>query len=265
MALETIQVENLSSLLNNLLADGNPAIRWFRGQGCETRTLRPSLMRRLEPYDAARMIAMEERLITRFRQRSLPFWPEGYPQSDWEHLFAMQHFGVPTRLLDWSEGVTAAAFFAADHDPRRCECGRDDPCLPTIWVLDPIALNRRNPRFDGYGDAISVFATSDEEVASWAPRTEETRFAPWPIALYGTHNSVRIAAQQGTFTVSGKDATPLEETPAVAQHDGVLKKIVVNATHKEVMSSLRTLGVTRASVYPDLTALSADIATSEIV
>ena len=54
----------------------------------------------------------ERRLLTRFRQRSLAYWPAGYPQTDWEQLFAMQHYGMPTRLLDWSENLFVAAYFA---------------------------------------------------------------------------------------------------------------------------------------------------------
>lgn len=210
------------------------------------------------------MIEMENRLITRFRQRSLPFWPEGYPQTDWEHLFAMQHFGVPTRLLDWSEGAITAVFFAADHDPGRCECDRDGACKPTVWVLDPVELNRKNSRLDGYGDALSILATSDEAIDPWSPGTEETRFAPWPVALYGTHNSARIVAQQGTFTVAGKSDGPLNTAPAVDGNDGVLEKITVNAQHSDLMESLHTLGVTRASIYPDMLSLSADISATEM-
>ena len=33
------------------------------------------------------------------------YWPAGYPQNDWEHFFAMQHFGMPPRLLDWTENL----------------------------------------------------------------------------------------------------------------------------------------------------------------
>lgn len=40
--------------------------------------------------------------MIRFRQRSIPFSDRSL-QDDWEALFFMQHYRVPTRLLDWSE------------------------------------------------------------------------------------------------------------------------------------------------------------------
>ncbi len=262
MAVVTTDLPDLSALLTHLLANADDQVRWFRGQGCDARSLTPSLLRKIDPYTPSKMLETEQRLITRFRQRSLPFWPEGYPQTNWEHLFAMQHFGVPTRLLDWSENAMTAAFFAADHDPTRCECSRGS-CHPTVWVLDPVALNRHNPRFDGYGEAMTILATSDQALDAWAPGTEETRFAPRAVALYGTHNSARIAAQQGTFTVSGKENESLDVTPAVAGHN-VLEKITMETSHEDLMKSLRTLGVTRAAVYPDLTSLSIDISSMEL-
>lgn len=174
----------------------------------------------------------------------------------------MQHFGVPTRLLDWSESALVGTYFAADHDSSRCECG--GTCEPTLWVLDPIRLNRLNPRLDGYGDAVRILATSDNALESWAPGTEDARFAPWPVAIYGTHNSARIVAQQGTFTVAGKTDASLEDSPAVRDNDGVLEKIRIKDTRERIMLNLRTLGLTRSAVFPDLAGLSHDITEAEM-
>jgi len=261
MALVESHAADLAEALGTLFSSGDDRVRWFRGQGCHHRPLRPSLIRRLTPYTTRELLDMENRLITRFRQRSLPYWPEGYPQNDWEQLFAMQHFGVPTRLLDWSENAVMAAFFAADHDVGRCECDGHD-CCPTLWVLDPNELNHRNSRLDGYQPAI--LATSDSAIDQWSPGTAENHFAPWPVAIFGTHNSPRIVAQQGTFTVSGKEAAALEATPAVTDHNGVLRRIVIRADHADLMSQLRVLGITRAAVYRDLGSLSSDISTEEL-
>jgi hypothetical protein len=256
-------VSTVSDLVAHLLADSTVGVRWFRGQGCESRLLKASLPRKMSPYEPADLMKMEKRLITRFRQRSLPFWPEGYPQIDWDQLFAMQHFGIPTRLLDWSENAVVAAYFAADHDPQLCGCEAGG-CKPTLWVLDPVQLNRLNSRLEGYGDAISVLATSDDAIGPWAPGTEDTRFAPWPIAVYGTHNSPRIVAQQGTFTVAGKNDKSLDEAPAVTQHDGILEKIVIDMDHPSLMKELKVLGITHGTVFPDLAGLSHDITAAEL-
>ena len=252
---------DVSALVSYMLREPRPGRSWFRGQGCHRRPLMSSLSRKLATKDAHALLEAEQRLLTRFRQRSLPLWPEGYPQDEWEHLFAMQHFGVPTRLLDWSESLVAGAFFAADHDPKRCECRQED-CRPTVWMLDPDEFNKLNPRLDGT-DA-GVLATSDPLAVSWAPGVSETQFAPWPAAVYGTHNSVRIVAQQGTFTVSGKNFDPLEESAAVEASDAVLTKIVLEASHSEVMEELKVLGVRRSTIYPDLPSLAVDIAAEEL-
>jgi len=211
--------------------------------------------------DPTHVLQVEQRLITRFRQRSLALWPEGYPQNDWEHLFAMQHFGVPTRLLDWTESLLVGAYFAAYHEPKSCECGTGS-CKPTLWVLNPVKLNQENPRLAGMN--VEVLTTTDSAADAWAPGVTETYFAPSPIALYGTHNSPRIVAQQGTFTVGGKEDMPLEVSKAVVSDDNVLEKIVINSTHQELIQQLRTLGVRRSTVYPDLSGLGYDITIEEV-
>src|SRR4051812_44352757 len=110
------EVNGLEQLVEKVLETGRrlPEGRflWYRGVSCSKFKLLPKIMR--EGRTAEEVFEREHRLLTRFRQRSLAYWPAGYPQNEWEHLFAMQHYGMPTRLLDWSENLFVAAHFAFD-------------------------------------------------------------------------------------------------------------------------------------------------------
>lgn len=201
---------------------------------------------------------MEKRLLTRFRQRSLPYWPAGYPQSDWEHLFAMQHYGVPTRLLDWTTNLLMGVFFALDHDPSKCECSRG-ACCPTVWILDPIKLNGENSRL--HGIPVEILATSDKHAENWEPGVSETLFGPSPVAIHGTYNSDRIAAQHGSFTAGGKSLEPLDD---IVTDPTILHKFVLTAKPKDILDQLRLLGISRSVAYPGLAEMALDIASEEI-
>lgn len=258
------EAEDIPALLSLVLSLTPEKQFWFRGQGCASYGLTPSIWRRLKPLhgqaevQSSQVLEVETRLLTRFRQRSLPYWPAGYPQSDWEHLFAMQHYGLPTRLLDWTGNLLMGVYFSLDHKVDECSCGTA-ACQPTIWVLDPVKLNRTNPRLDGL--PVGVLATSDKLLEQWEPGVIDTQFAPAPVAIYGTYNSERIAAQHGAFTVSGKTIRPLDE---VATQDGVLHKIVLTGDRSVIQRQLQLMGVSRSTVYPGLAELAQDIANEEI-
>ncbi len=179
---------------------------WSRGISCEQYQLLPKIMRDGRPADE--VFEREGRLLTRFRQRSMPYWPSGYPQNDWEHLFAMQHYGLPTRLLDWSENLFVSACFALlDKGGHELH---DGPCIPIIWCFDPVAWNRTAPLLSEFGDDVYVLTTADEDSAAYQTFTEKRR-PKSPVAIFGSHNSERIVAQRGTFTVWGKETKGMEE------------------------------------------------------
>ena len=239
--------------LRSSIADG--AILWYRGARCRAHPLVPKLLRDGKPSEE--YFDRESRLITRFRQRSLSLWPAGYPQDDWEHLFAMQHFGVPTRLLDWSENLFVATYFAllglSDHD------WHDGPCVPAVWCIEPRLWNGRTPVLSDYGDPGQVLTTADAELESYAPATTRKRMST-PVAMFGAHNSDRIVAQRGNFVVWGKDARDLVEFSAELDEAGeLLWRIDLTGDPASLFEDLRHIGFLETFVFPDLPNMASEI------
>ncbi len=256
MAVTELEVKNLGDLVKSVLKISaklsSGRFLWFRGLSCGDRELLPKLMRDKKPI--GEVFEREARLMTRFRQRSMAYWPAGYPQDDWEHLFAMQHYGLPTRLLDWSENVFVAAYFALQKPPNH---KAHNGCGPTVWLIDPIGWNRSMPGPSEYSDGMQVLTTADEHLEPYAPMTKKKRHKS-PVAMYGSHNSKRIVAQRGTFVVWGEEAKPLED-----HKPGTLWKIRLTGTQKDLFRDLVALGFSETMVFPALTFLADELDRAE--
>lgn len=101
---------------------------WFRGEPGQIQDpLLPRLFR--QPHN-------ENRLLQHFRMKAptlgLPNIPTRGHTDQW--LFLAQHVGLPTRLLDWTEGLLMALHFALHtREPGA-----------VVWMLDPVELNRQS-------------------------------------------------------------------------------------------------------------------------
>ena len=109
-------------------ADG-PSQAWYRGQADARWTLTPRAYRYRD--------ISEDDLRSQFKRRASPFLTEGRPNDDWEWYFLMQHYGIPTRLLDWTEGALFALYFAV-RGPKLIDATASSAA---VWVVDPWWLN----------------------------------------------------------------------------------------------------------------------------
>lgn len=252
------EVEGIEGLLSAVLtvARGLPekTFLWYRGINRGDHALLPGIMR--DGRETDEIFNRERRLLTRFRQRSLPYWPSGYPQNDWEHLFAMQHYGVPTRLLDWSENLFVAAHFALAD----AAIADDEALRPVVWCVDPVHWNRSTPVLCEFGDSVQVLTTTDDDADAYRPETTKRRNKS-PVAMFGTHNSGRIVAQRGTFFVWGEDRRPLEDF--AAEMPATLWRLEIKGGRAGLARDLDALGFGETMVFPELTSLARELSRVE--
>jgi hypothetical protein len=229
--------------LSDLSAAIGDDIVWFRGHSRSRFRLLPSLARN------ERALEREALLSKKFKQNAYPF-RSSPPQSEWEWLFLMQHFGVPTRLLDWTESPLVALYFAVnDDDPEHDE---EDG---QIWALLPAKYNFEVPRLrPSVAIDIPCFGV-DKVLDDYRPdqMALETMSNKYPVAAIAHRQNERIMAQLGVFTIMHRDMSPLETIA-----DRYLSRLTIpSAAKHQLRNELDALRVTKLSLFPELTSVAA--------
>jgi hypothetical protein len=213
---------------------------WFRGHEDASWSLIPSIYRpefaRLPEYECRRD----------FRRRAYPYLlgTAREPTDDWDWYFLMQHHGLPTRLLDWSESPLVGLFFALREKP-----GEKDA---VVWMLDPFWLNNEVAAF---GDL--VLSHHDSRIAGYLPGESAAAKATVPVAVDPPYTSRRITAQQGCFTIHGSDRRPLDSYHILRQR--MFRFLVPNDRARHVRRELRDAGFTESVMFPDLSSLCREL------
>ena len=152
---------------------------------------------------------------------------------------AMQHYGVSTRLLDWSCSPFVAAYFAVE------DLSDKDGA---IWIVHPHTVNKvakDKYGFDGI-EFVDRFITEDDTDLLWfyepAVKTD------------------RMLAQQCCFSVA---ANPIKEHSKIllSNHDeGCLYKYTIPSHLKvEFLRNLNYMNITARTIYPGLDGLGKSV------
>ena len=235
---------------------------WFRGRTDSSWELRPKLYRKEfgGTFREARKQNLEDEIREEFIRRA-PVLCEALPaaepqQAEWDWYFMMQHFGAPTRLLDWTEGALIALYFAV-----RNNAGSNDAA---VWVLDPYQLNAKATRKEEIipPSANGVALADRKLVDPWLPsRFTRMRGLPeLPVCIDPTHVTRRITSQHSCFTIHGTDEKSLEKRKVPHPKYGFLVKIVIPRSEvQSIERELRLCGVNEATIFPDLDGLGRSI------
>lgn len=201
---------------------------WYRGLSSAKWELVPKLFRR--PYKPE-----AEANIYRAYLRTRMANPEA---NSWFNLIDMQHYGIPTRLLDWTESFAVALFFALENSDG-------EPESPCIWVLNPftLACRARGNNNKSLGDF-----HLDLEMDYYRRFIRDKNWPyDYPIPFYSPTPNERIMAQRGFFTIHGNDTRSLERT--CSRH--VRQVIIPKDAIYEARDFLKMAGIAHDTLFPD--------------
>lgn len=211
---------------------------WFRGRTSPDYTLSPTLFR-----DAS-LKRREGYLSVEFRRRAHRRMPELSSRFDW--LCAMQHHGLPTRLLDWTESLSVATYFSIGDVSWLS-------ARPTIWMLDPFALSSLTGSDSVIPIATDVRVEANADIAfcdDWDQSEKIVSQIPLPVAPNFLFD--RIAAQNGTFTIHGTDVRPVETILFERKKTALFKFVASPQRVTEIVNSIRLLRPSPDAIFPDI-------------
>lgn len=213
---------------------------WWRGQPklCKEWNLKPKV------YRGNRGPAYEQNAIAHFLRKA----PARYPDCPTDHvswLFLMQHYGLPTRLLDWTESALIALFFAVQDTNHN-----SDPAV--LWGLEPTRLNKYYNHEGVPVGPVDIALRLAKAAYKGNQANEEI------LALYPPHRDTRMLVQQASCTLHGYRKS-LEELQ-LENSEEFLLGIKIPPEHKPSLRGiLALLGMRSSNLFPDLGHLAKEL------
>ena len=131
-------LETIQNLQTAAKKEGDPL--WYRGHRLSSWSIKSTAHRWVDrsfeavswnPPEQDRIELLRDVTKTLFHRFKARGWQLLSPQerSDWGIIFAMQHYGVPTRLVDWTENFVCALYLpqARNSSTERTTTGRRGP------------------------------------------------------------------------------------------------------------------------------------------
>lgn len=234
--------------------NGVPNALFFRGHSKASYELLPSALRKDEEKGA------EKRYLLNYRD-NMPRHSRSYHfiKQRPEILADMQHFGMKTRLLDWTFSPLIALYFALKSDSGE---EHSEVCVFNAW--------KYHAKFKKgvHSHDMHVLARSllpDHEVpeiknilkAEFYGETLSKEDLKMPFPFVAKYGNPRLIHQLGCFTIHGSIKTAIDCFDQVDPSSRIIRKIQISKKYRsEIFNDLNRLFINHYSVFPDLEGMS---------
>lgn len=180
-------------------------------------------------------------------------------ESKWELYSLMQHYGLPTRLLDWSTSMIVALYFALDGEP--CIDKHNKTVDRVVWGMTTGVINQLN--FFGKRIIPTAIGKASDEGELYLPsplrklEIVNQNIGQNPMAIKMPYTNRRIYAQKGCFTIHGNSKKGIEEIMVENGLGHHLVKFVLNEdAATKIRHTLNKMEINEDDIYQDLNSLS---------
>lgn len=254
----------ITSIRNSIIEEGNSETLFFRGQSNKAWDIRPSIFR---DY----LISVEHKII----QTAMARVPQEFRDclSSFEELTKLQHYGLPTRLLDVTLNPLVALYFACLPAPQiKDEDGNDIYPDGIVYIChgyeeheksfkSKILSNIAKISFDGnltLKDLKSILnVTENINAESFIKLIQDTIF------VMPSYSNSRLIRQSGAFLISGAINITEDEfelwnskvSKSVRNLDQEVNKksIIISQEIKEkLLDELDFFNINESTLFPEL-------------
>jgi FRG domain-containing protein len=175
------------------------------------------------------------REFQRHARSFLPHVPDQLNTLEW--LAMMQHFGAPTRLLDFTESFWIAVFFAYEEAEEDC----------VVWAVDKSTLGNGNTLKREFPQMrnLDFNKALRENINSGSYETESV-YQDVPF-----YTNERLAIQKGTFLFTLNNVRPISEL-IEQNHKGVLKVKIDRVLFPMIRKHMNDLNCNARVLFPGI-------------
>ena len=235
---------------------------FFRGVSNKAFTLLPSVYRENKPKN------LEKKMLYEFQLKAQPHGINHNSEDIAKWLVDMQHYGMPTRLLDWSLSPLIALYFAVEDE----SFADNDAAVHILNSKKLMQFSRKRRsaswlKFDSINvNARALLIIKKEKEIKSIENYQKVNIE-YPVPFFPQHSNPRLIAQGSCFTIHGQQKKAIDEIidtvtlrgKTITRDDFHYKLIIDGDSKQNIRQELENIYINQHTIFPDLYGLAGKI------